>query len=184
MSLESMAIALNHSRAKGSARMVLVGIANHDGDGGAWPAVSTLARYAGVSRSQVQRALTQLESLHEIRRHIQAGGDHRMNDYERPNRYDFLLSCPVDCDRSRQHRTTRHNPVELDIDDPAAPTRPGRADAARPAAPMRPKPSSNHPKTKTKEIRHLPATRAKATCGHELVDDRHCTHGCPIKESA
>ena len=66
MSVESMAIALHHSRSKGTAKVVLLGIANHDGDGGAYPTVATLAKYANVSRANVQKALTKLESLGEI----------------------------------------------------------------------------------------------------------------------
>lgn len=183
MSVESMAIALNHSRAKGAARTILIGIANHDGDGGAWPSVSTLARYANVSRSAAQRAVAQLEQLHEVRRHVQAGGLPSMAEYERPNRYEFLLTCPPDCDRSRRHRTQSFNPPELDMEDPAAPTRPGSAHAAPPAAPTRPEPSFNPPSTKTEKKSHV-LERARATCGHALVDDRHCTHGCRIEESA
>jgi DNA-binding GntR family transcriptional regulator len=80
MSVESMAIALHHSRAKGTAKLVLIGIANHDGDGGAWPSVDTLAKYAGVHRRNVQRALQQLEELHEIEIVRNGGGDHSIAD--------------------------------------------------------------------------------------------------------
>lgn len=181
MSLESMSIAFHHSRAKGTAKVVLLGIANHDGDGGAWPSVATLARYANVDHRNVQRAVEQLEALREIRRVIQAGGDHRFAEHERPNRYEFLLQCPADCDRSSRHKTAHYQPVELDID-PVAQTPPPGADATPPVAQTPPKPSFNSPKSKTSKKSHLPA--ARATCGHELVDDRHCTHGCPLKEYA
>jgi hypothetical protein len=107
VSIESLAIALHHSRATGTAKLVLIGIANHDGDGGAWPAVSTLAHYAGVDKRNVQRALDRLEQLGEIRRIRGAGGDHSTADHRRPNLYRFLLTCPHDCDRSSQHRTRR-----------------------------------------------------------------------------
>ncbi|MAT18323.1 MAG: hypothetical protein CMF56_07115 [Leifsonia sp.] len=107
MSVESMAIALHHSRSKGTAKVVLLGIANHDGDGGAYPTVATLAKYANVSRANVQKALTKLESLGEIRRDVQAGGSHDAAEYLRPNLYRFLLECPADCDRSRGHRAAR-----------------------------------------------------------------------------
>ena len=102
-----MAIALHHSRSKGTAKVVLLGIANHDGDGGAYPTVATLAKYANVSRANVQKALTKLESLGEIRRDVQAGGSHDAAEYLRPNLYRFLLECPADCDRSRGHRAAR-----------------------------------------------------------------------------
>lgn len=115
MSIEALSIALNHSRATGTARLVLLGIANHDGDGGSWPAVQTLQRYAGgVDRRNVQRALDKLEQLGEIRRVIQQGGDHSIADHRRPNRYLFLLTCPHDCDRSANHRTSRVPELMLD----------------------------------------------------------------------
>ncbi|PDQ34121.1 MAG: hypothetical protein B5766_12880 [Candidatus Lumbricidophila eiseniae] len=104
MSVESLAIALHHSRARGAAKLVLIGIANHDGDGGAWPAVATLARYAGVTERNVQKALAALESLGEIRRLVSSGGDHSTADHMKPNLYQFLLRCPSNCDRSARHR--------------------------------------------------------------------------------
>jgi hypothetical protein len=102
-----MAIALNHSRATGTAKVVMLGIANHDGDGGAWPTVATLAGYANVDSRRVQAALKRLEELGEIRRVVQQGGDHSIADSRRPNLYRVLLQCPADCDRTAQHRTSR-----------------------------------------------------------------------------
>src|SRR6218665_1834088 len=112
MSVESLAIALHHSRARGAAKLVLIGIANHDGDGGAWPAVATLARYAGVTERNVQKALAALESLGEIRRLVSSGGDHSTADHMKPNLYQFLLRCPSNCDRSARHRP-HHDPCEI-----------------------------------------------------------------------
>lgn len=113
MSVESLAIVLHHSRATGTAKLVLIGIANHDGDGGAWPTVDTLARYANCDKRSVQRALDRLEKLGELHRIFQAGGDHNVADHRRPNRYQIRLECPPTCDRSKHHRTGR----ELVFDD-------------------------------------------------------------------
>lgn len=106
MSVESMAIALHHSQARTpTQRLILLGIANHDGDGGAWPSKATLARYAGVTdESTVRKALVELEQLGEIRRHIQQGGTSETPDDRRPNLYLFTLGCPPECDRSKHHR--------------------------------------------------------------------------------
>lgn len=104
MSVESLAIVLHHSTARGTDKVVLVGIANHDGDGGSWPAKVTLAKYANVSVSSVERSLRTLESAGEIRRHINDGGTRATPFYERPNRYEILVTCPADCDRSTAHR--------------------------------------------------------------------------------
>jgi DNA-binding transcriptional MocR family regulator len=107
VSVESMTVALHHSQAAGTAKLVLIGIANHDGDGGAWPSVNTLAKYAGVSRRNVQKALERLESLGEISIVRNGGGSHSLADSHRPNLYRVTVRCPPNCDRSTQHRTRR-----------------------------------------------------------------------------
>lgn len=181
MSIESMSIALHHSRATGAVKLVLLGIANHDGDGGAWPSVETLAKYAGIDPRSVRRAVKKLEQLHEVRRFVQAGGDHRIPEHQRPNRYQFLLQCPPDCDRSSRHRTRADSAVTLDIDElstrgtPVSSPDTGVRGGGTPASP---KPSSNHPTT-SKKSTHV-GNRARGACGHELIDDRHCERGCPV----
>jgi len=104
VSIESIALALHHSRSKGTAKLVLIGIANHDGDGGAWPSVATLSKYGACDARQVQRAIKQLEELGEVRRHVGAGGNERTRKDRRPNRYDILIRCPASCDGSKEHR--------------------------------------------------------------------------------
>lgn len=106
MSVEHLAAVLHHSRAKGTAKLVLLGIANHAGDGGSWPSVRTLATYANVDPRNVQMALARLEELGEVARHLQAGGTNRThaNDFERPNLYEVLVACPEGCDGTPQHR--------------------------------------------------------------------------------
>jgi hypothetical protein len=107
VSVESLAAVLHHSRAKGTVKLVLVGIANHDGDGGAYPSVATLAKYANVDVRNVQRALDKLVSLGELAIHLQRGGGLSTPEHLRTNRYDVLVSCPPWCDRTSQHRDTR-----------------------------------------------------------------------------
>ena len=104
MSIESVAIALHHSQAKGTAKLVLLGIANHDGDGGAFPKIATLAKYAAVHPRHVVRCLNQLGALGEIIIHQSQGGTAKTPEYVRPNLYEFVLECPVDCDRTKNHR--------------------------------------------------------------------------------
>lgn len=107
MSIESIATALHHSKAKGTAKLVLLGIANHDGDGGAFPAMATLARYAGVDIRNARAAVRKLEELGEIRT-FGNGGElpDRPRNYQ-PNRYEFLVMCPPHCDRTKNHRDSR-----------------------------------------------------------------------------
>jgi hypothetical protein len=106
MSVEAMALALHHSKAKGTAKVVLLGIANHDGDGGAWPSIPTLAAYANVTERNVQKSIDGLLEAGEIRRFVQAGGLRDTPAFDRPNLYHVTLSCPINCDRTTAHRVT------------------------------------------------------------------------------
>lgn len=102
-----MAAVLHHSKAKGTALTVLIGIANHEGDGGAWPAIETLAKYGRCSRQRVQQIIAELKKLKELAVDYQCGGHIDMPAHLRPNRYRVLVRCPDDCDG-----TTRHRPKE------------------------------------------------------------------------
>jgi hypothetical protein len=66
MSIEAMNLVLNYSRATGRAKLVLLGIANHFGDNGAWPSIETLARYANASERSVKRDIQELVELGEL----------------------------------------------------------------------------------------------------------------------
>lgn len=61
-----MTLVLNHSQATGRAKLVLMGIANHQGDQGAWPSIETLARYANASERSVMRDIQELEAMGEL----------------------------------------------------------------------------------------------------------------------
>ena len=82
-----MAMVLHHSSATGTAKLVLLGIANHEGDGGAWPAVETLARYANADARTVQRAISALIAAGELEREVNQGGDRRTRGDRRTNLY-------------------------------------------------------------------------------------------------
>lgn len=107
LSIEAMAVVLNHSTAKGTAKLVLLGIANHEGDGGAYPTIETLARYASVDERNVQRAIERLVSSGQLVVELQEGGDRDCPDGKRPNRYRLRVACPPWCDHTTQHRDTR-----------------------------------------------------------------------------
>jgi hypothetical protein len=103
MSIEALSIVLNHSQAKGAAKLVLIGIANHlgpDADEGAWPSQNRLASYANVSDRAVRDAIETLEQLGELVKETAAG--HSRNQYK-PNRYWITLRCPESCDGSLSH---------------------------------------------------------------------------------
>jgi len=148
MSVESIAIALHHSKAKGTAKLVLIGIANHDGDGGAWPSIATLSNYAGVSARNTQKAIDQLVALGEIRREVQRGGDFRVADHRRPNLYLFLLGCPHNCDRTKSHRTRQHELSQfVPVPEGVSVATPGVATDRGGVSVATPKPSSNQTST-------------------------------------
>jgi len=152
MSIESMSLVLHHSKSKGTAKLVLIGIANHEGDGGAWPALATLMRYANLDRRNVQRALTRLVELGELDVLHQKGGNDLTHTAFRPNLYRVKVQCPTTCDRTSQHRTKRNTIPDLDwaehTDKPMKHPRvvvalPSGADAAPPVALSPPEPSLN-----------------------------------------
>jgi hypothetical protein len=95
MSIEKMAAVLHHSNTSGSTKLVLIGIANHDGDGGAWCSTTTLARYANVERRQVKKILRDLEEIGELVTIPRTG---------LTNLYSVNVECPENCDRTFQHR--------------------------------------------------------------------------------
>lgn len=105
MAVESIALALHHSKAKGATKLVLLGIANHDGDGGAWPSVATLSKYAGgIDGRSVRRSIAELVRLGEVSVQLNAGGTKATHNDRRPNLYHFLLRCPEGCDGTKEHR--------------------------------------------------------------------------------
>lgn len=117
MSIEAIAAVLKHSKAKGTAKLVLLGIAWHYGENaelGAYPSQATLAAYANTTDRQVRRALQDLIALDEVEYRAHDGRGYRAD--RRTARYFILLDCPDSCDRSLNHleiediqgRTTGH----------------------------------------------------------------------------
>ena len=157
MSVEAMAMALHHSKATGTVKVILLGIANHEGDGGAWPSLRTLAKYANVSRDRARKAVAQLERMGEIKRDVQAGGTHDMPEWERPNRYHVTIRCPYNCDGTTQHRS-RDRAVEFD---PPADMTSGQIDTPAGVSDRTSKPSSQ-PNNKTKRESRV-SNRARVT---------------------
>jgi hypothetical protein len=102
MSAEAVTVVLHHSKAEGTAKLVLWGIANHHSDAGAWPSIATLAKYAAVSERRVQQIIRDLAELGEIA--IQEQGGLGQAQYK-TNRYHILIQCPADCDGSLNHKT-------------------------------------------------------------------------------
>jgi hypothetical protein len=96
MSIESMSLALNlvDDRLTPSDKLLLVGIANHDGDGGAYPTLETLARYCGITVRGVQKRLEHVQVLGYVRRDINGGGSAKCPVHLRPTLYHLNLTAP------------------------------------------------------------------------------------------
>ena len=102
MSAEAVTVVLHHSKAEGTAKLVLWGIANHHSDHGAWPSIATLAKYANIKERRVQQIIRELAMMGEIAIEEQGGlGQHQY----KTNRYHILIQCPSDCDGSLNHKT-------------------------------------------------------------------------------
>lgn len=72
------------SRSTGRARLVLLAIADHQGEIGAWPSIKTLARMVNASERSVQRDITELQELGELEVHVQEApsrGQYKSNLY-------------------------------------------------------------------------------------------------------
>lgn len=118
MSNAATGIAWHHSAASTqSMKLILIKIADMDGDGGAWPSMQTLADAAMITKDSARKLVRQLEELGEIKTHLNEGGGIRTQKHMRTNVYEFLLRCPWYCDGSAAHKDLR--------DDKNARIRPG-----------------------------------------------------------
>lgn len=143
MAVESIALALHHSQAKGTTKLVLLGIANHDGDGGAWPSIATLRKYAGgVDERTVRRSIAELVALGEVAVDLNQGGTQQTRNDQRPNLYHVLLQCPATCDRSKNHRVDGGTPVSgRSVDEPVDNRSRGDVGVRNGGTPTSPEPS-------------------------------------------
>jgi hypothetical protein len=93
VSVEVMSWAFDHSNSTGTARLVLLVIANHASADGtnSWPSISTLAKKANVTDAAAKRAIRKLVDLGELEVELQKGGTPEMRDDRRPNRYKVVM---------------------------------------------------------------------------------------------
>lgn len=182
MSVEHLTVVLHHSKATGTAKLVLLGIANHQGDGGAWPSVATLAKYAGVQPRGVQKALEKLRSLGEVRVQLQAGGTPGMDDHDRPNLYEVLVACPPWCDRSAHHRDTRARQGALWTNPPSVRTPPVRTDTPPGVPQDTPRVSGWTPEPSNKpSIEKTSVGRSTTDRARERHDAHDMCHVCSLE---
>jgi hypothetical protein len=96
MSIAALTLSMYHSKATYSTRLVLMAIANFEGENGAYPSHDTIGRLAGgLNRRTVQRAIDDLIDLGELSEVRREGIT---------NLYRVAIVCPDECDRSSNHR--------------------------------------------------------------------------------
>lgn len=160
VSMEHVVLVLHHSRAQATDKLVLIGIANQDGQGGSWPSVAMLARFANVKERAVQYSISRLVTLGELEVVRNAGGTRDNPDNRRPNLYRVLVRCPEACDGTWQHRVHSVAPVgDLGVQRSASRGAVQRASEVQPSAP---KPSLE-PSMNQTLCAPPPATLARAT---------------------
>jgi hypothetical protein len=84
MSIQVMNAVWRHSKSKGRARLVLLSIADHQGEIGAWPSIETLAKMVNSSPRSVQRDIQELINLGELQvdfRSAPTSGPYKANRY-------------------------------------------------------------------------------------------------------
>lgn len=95
MNCEAISIVMQHSAAKGTDKLVLLGLATHaDSEGYAFPSHETLAKYANVDERNVRRAITRLVDSGELGLEVH-GGIGRKD--RKTNRYQILVTCLGPC---------------------------------------------------------------------------------------
>lgn len=117
MTSVDMTSVLVHSRATGTTKLVLMGIAYHTGKDrskGCWPSQITLAAYAGVSVRQVQRSIQQLVELGELEIDVRASW--KRGDGWYTNLYFLADLCSESC-HVHQHEVTTSMTEPDDIHD-------------------------------------------------------------------
>ena len=72
MAVEIMTAVWKNSKASPAAKLVLLAIADHQGERGAWPSEATLARMSGMSERSVRRKIVELVELGELSVEINA----------------------------------------------------------------------------------------------------------------
>jgi hypothetical protein len=84
MSIEIMNAVWRESKSDGRARLVLLAIADHQGEIGAWPSIKRLASMVNSSERSVQRDIQHLQKIGELRVEFQnapTGGQYKSNRY-------------------------------------------------------------------------------------------------------
>ena len=104
MSISALTLAMYHSQATYSTRLVLIAISNFEGEYGAYPSHETIGRLAGgLNRRTVQRAIDDLVAMGELSEVRREGAT---------NLYRVAIACPDECDGTTNHRPKKGSGVQ------------------------------------------------------------------------
>ena len=103
-----------HSKATGRTKLVLLAIADHQGEQGAWPSLATLAKMTGASERSVQRDISELEKLGELRVTRYASPTKSRN---KTNLYYVTLDDTTDCQVVNHDTTNQAHDTTKSADD-------------------------------------------------------------------
>lgn len=108
MSIEVMNAVWRHSKSAGRQKLVLLAIADHQGEMGAWPSIATLARMVNASERSVQRDIQNLVAFGELAIEEQAAPT---RSQYKTNRYWVTLSGVTDFESGVTNRAVRGDTV-------------------------------------------------------------------------
>lgn len=91
MSIEVMNAVWRHSKSAGRQKLVLLAIADHQGELGAWPSIATLARMVNASERSVQRDIQELIASGELSVELRSAPTRHQH---KSNRYWVTLAGP------------------------------------------------------------------------------------------
>jgi len=84
MSIEVSNAVWRHSKATGRTKLILLAIADHQGEQGAWPSISTLAKMTNSSERSIKRDIQDLQAMGELKVEVQKApmsGKYKTNLY-------------------------------------------------------------------------------------------------------
>jgi Helix-turn-helix domain len=92
VSVDCLSWVFKHSESEGTARLVLLVLADHAGQGGwvCYPSIKRIAERAKASESAVHRAIRTLVELGEVEIDRQGAYDERIRKDKRPNLYRII----------------------------------------------------------------------------------------------
>lgn len=160
MSVQAIAAVFDHSESRGSARVVMIVLAEHaDPYGFCWPGVKRLAHQCRIDRRNVQRHVLQQVEAGELEVCYREG---------QSNVYRILLPGLREIDDEQLVKLSEWG---VTVSPPLA--------ISPPVASAPPKPSTSKPKGSIREVLRTKYAFCQS-CGTELNPSGYCEAGCEV----